>query len=212
MWLIADWKNSGLTKRILFVLFAATFHYSALLFLSLVAFETRQTFSVRLILILLVVSVTAWLVGQVEPQTAYVSTYVTNQAPRIISPGAFMHVILNAVPALVLIALAWSGYSILDNRFIYYLGLLALVLLPVSIFYSTAASRLSFYLFPVSICVIAALPGVVSSYMAKPLVIMLVGCMLLLQLWIWINYANNRIAYTPYRNALFVNKQELHLR
>jgi len=212
MWLIADWKNAGLTKRVIFVLIAASFHYSAFLFLALVAFETRQTLGVRLILIFVVVTVTAWLMGQMEPQTGYVSTYVINQAPLVISPGAFMHVILNAVPALVLLVLAWSGYSIVSNRFIYYLGLLALILFPVSIYYSTAASRLSFYLFPVSICVLAALPGVVSSYFARSLVVLMIGCLLILELWIWMNYANNRIAYITYRNAVFVNSQELHLK
>ena len=211
LWLVGSWRSLGTTVRILAVLAAASFHYSALAYMGFVAFDSNRSVAVKLLLIAAVLLVTGYLVFRLEARTRYLETYVLAQRARVISPGAALHVILNAVPAAILLLYRRHWSYLVPSRIVYYLAILTLILLPLSLFYSTAAGRLSYYLFPVSVCVFAALPGAFTPGRGRAVVSLLVSVGLVLQLWVWLNFANNRRGYIPYDNLLFAQSGAAHV-
>jgi hypothetical protein len=210
MWLVADWYRCGIKMRIALVVLASTFHSSAIFFVVFVAFAME----IKLWLKLLVGAVSGVIMiiflqysGAAE---YYDNSYVSGQSDMTFAPGATLHVLFNGVPAI----------SLLFGRRIYAkllptppLGLqmacLALSLVPLAFFFSVASSRMTLYLFPVSMYVFSALPGALQSRAMRAAAVVAVSIFMVLVLMFWLSFANTSPAHKPYRNVLFVKSSDL---
>lgn len=211
MWLLAEWKEASLKRRVTLILVATLFHYSAAFLLVFAAMELDIGRVAKTVLVAVLAASTLLLMQFTGGGDYYVTTYITEQTELTFSPGALQHVSLNAAPALLLLLGAKVRSRLLPSRILVQLGLLAILLAPLALVASVAAGRVSLYLFPVSIYVFAGLPGLFATPQARALVRFLISMLMLTVLWIWLNFANSAYAHIPYRNVLWVHPSELHL-
>ena len=184
-WLVAQWKEYPLHWRVGLILLATSFHYSACFFLCFSPLDLDARPAVKVGIAVVLGLAALWVLESTGSAEYYVASYVSEKSELTYSPGAVQHVLLNAAPALLLV--------------------------PTAFFFSTAAGRVSFYLFPVSIYAVAAVPTLFAHPRVRAIVRMALACGTVFLLWFWLTYANSALAYIPYGNALFLESGQLHL-
>lgn len=212
LWLVAVWNQSSLIKRGTLVLLATTFHISAAGFLVLVALDMRVRTWVKLIGVTFFGLGVIYILSVSGHGEYYDQNYGRGQTEFTQSAGASLHVALNACPALL--AFIFGGRSrnvLLPDSLHRNLAVIAILLLPVSFFASTAAGRLTLYLFPVSMMVVATMPLVVRDARLRPFVRYLFSTFFVTLMAAWLNLANNSRAHQDYQNALFIDGDRLIL-
>jgi hypothetical protein len=209
LWLTAEWTRATVGKRVALILLATSFHISAIGFLVFVFIDLRLRIWLKSIGVGIMAAAMIYIIQQSGRLATFNAHYISGQT--IDSGGALFHVVLNSGPALMCYLLGRKRRAILiPNPFHRNMVVLAIMLLPLSFLYSTAASRLTIYLFPVSIWFFAASPVLLRKN-ESGLYKFLVGIFFVTILAIWLNFANNSFAHQNYRNALFVSKFELVL-
>lgn len=211
LWLIAEWKTASVKKRVLFILIASMFHYSAAFMLCFVALDLNLSRKVKFLVFMLMVGATVLLMESTGGGDYYITTYVTDQTEGTYSPGAIQHILLNAIPAMFLLFGRRVREQMFPSAVLINLAMLAIVLLPIALFASLAAGRISLYLFPVSIFAFSALPATLHSPLARGITRICLGVGFVGIAIIWLNFANNSFAYIPYQNAIFLSADEFHL-
>jgi hypothetical protein len=211
LWLVADWRESSVFRRVALILFACSFHYSAAFLLCFVALDLGVRLRAKITLFVLAVVGTVWLMFATGGGDYYITTYVTEQSELTYSPGALQHVLLNAIPALFVLSNKKVRQRFFPYALIQHLAVFALLLVPVAFVSTLAAGRLTLYLFPVSIFMVTALAGVASAPLARSLVRIMLSLVYVGICWVWLTYSNSGFAYVPYRNAIFMHESELHL-
>lgn len=203
LWVIASWPRHNPSQRVLGILCASLFHTSALFFLAFALAELRLPRMIKLGLGLIsFLLIIAWLqyTGLAE---YYDSLYLSGQSDLTRSEGALLHIFFNAGPALLFFVLPHQlQQQLLPNALHRKMALLAIVLLPTALFASTAAGRLSLYLFPVSMYFFASLPKVMHSRYEQHFMryVTIVGALGLI--YLWLGFSNSSIAHIPYGNLL----------
>jgi hypothetical protein len=91
------------------------------------------------------------------------------------------------------------------------MALAAILLIPVALVFSAAAGRATLYLFPVSMYVLSALPGLFSQKEIRSAARLIIGAAYASLLWFWLVYANSAIAHIPYSNVFSIENWELQL-
>lgn len=211
MWLAASWDSVGLKKRIALTLLASAFHLSALFFLVFSALGLKMRPAYKLVLVTSLSAVGLFLLQVSGGAEYYDQAYITGQSELTFSPGASQHALLNGVPALLLVFGGRFRGVLFPTPLLRHMAWMAMALIPISLFFSLAAGRMTLYLFPVSLWVFAALPGLFKDGSAKAILRALVSSVQVVVLWIWLNFANSAIAHIPYGNALAMHSWELHL-
>lgn len=211
LWLVSEWRESSVTKRVLLILAASMFHYSAAFMLCFVALDLDIPRRWKFFIFTVMVAATVVLMSATGGGEYYITTYVTEQSEGAYSPGAIQHILLNAIPAMLLLFGAKVRQKLFPASILVNLGVLAIALIPVALFASLAAGRISLYLFPVSICAFAALPSLLQSPVARAMAKMLLAITFVGIAAIWLAFANNSFAYKPYNNVLFMDWTDLHL-
>lgn len=202
---MAGWSESGLIKKLTLIFIAAMFHTSAAIFVLFVILDSKVSLFKKLILSTGLFMVIVNFLTSSKTVGRYQSSYISDTAVNV-SYGALQQIMLNALPAIVLLLMSLSRPQIKSKmphwNIIFAMSILAIVLVPISLTYSLAAARISFYLFPVSIAFLATLPDTFlgsSKKTAKSWVI----CYGFLVMVLWLNFANTAFAHIPYNNALF---------
>lgn len=209
LWLTAEWTQATVGKRVALVLLATSFHTSAIGFLIFVFVDLRLPVWAKSIGTGIMAAAMMYIIQQSGRLATFDNQYISGQT--IDSGGALFHVMLNSGPALMYYLLGRKRRTLLiPNTFHRNMVVLAIILLPLSFLYSTVASRLTIYLFPVSMWFFAAIPLLLRKNEAG-LYKFLVGIFFIAILAVWLNFANNSSAHQNYRNALFVPGFELVL-
>jgi hypothetical protein len=210
-WLVAEWKAYPLHWRIGLILLATSFHYSACFFLCFSALDLDARPAVKIAVALVLAFAALWVLESTGSAEYYVTSYVSEKSELTYSPGAIQHVLLNAAPALLLLCGRRIRERLFPSLIVKRFALLALLLVPTAFFFSTAAGRVSFYLFPVSLFALSALPSIFSAASVRAIVRLVLVCASGFLLWFWLTYANSAQAYVPYENALWMERGQLHL-
>lgn len=212
LWLVADWNRSSLITRILFILFAAAFHTSAIVFLFLVVLDLKMPFIVKVISAALLAGLSLYVVNASGQADYYDRAYVSGQSEVTQSSGALIHVLLNGLPAAIAFGLGRERRDLLIPDQIHRnMALIAVVLIPMALVASTAASRLTLYLFPVSMYFFAALPGTIAATQNQIVIRALSAVLFIVLCAGWLSSGNSAKAYVNYQNMLFVNEYDLEL-
>jgi hypothetical protein len=210
-WAVAQWKEYPLHWRVGLILLATSFHYSACFFLCFSPLDLDVRPWVKALIAAVLGLGALWVLESTGSAEYYVASYVSEKSELTYSPGALQHVLLNAAPAALLLAGRRVREKLFPSVVVRRFALLALLLVPTAFFFSTAAGRVSFYLFPVSIFAIAALPSLFAHAPVRAGVRLALACGTVFLLWFWLTYANSAQAYIPYANALFMESGQLHL-
>lgn len=201
---LADWKESAVIKKIILICAAAMFHTSSIVFLLFVVADSQMSFFKKVAASTVILITVALFFNPGESIVRYQSTYVEARDINV-SYGALQQLLLNVLPAL-----AFMFISMRSRRFrmkvphwniILAMSIMSIVLVPMAFTYSTAAARISFYLFPISIAFFASLPEMF-AVSTKDIVKFFVVCYGFMVLGLWLNFANTAFRHIPYNNVL----------
>ena len=121
------------------------------------------------------------------------------------SEGGAIRVWMNAVPTLVMF-LIWRRWKAAfpDYRIWFWIGILALICVPLVGFASTAVDRIALYFSPLQIAVFSRLPSLVRSSRDRTLVVIGILGYYGLVLWVWLNMGiHSKLCWVPYQTPLF---------
>lgn len=211
LWLAAGWEESTLRRRLAMTLLAALFHFSAIFFLmfAVLGLKLRTSYKVVLALVMLVIMLAfLQLSGGAE---YYSQIYVSGQSEDIYSPGAIIHVLLNGLPATLVLMSPPFRRRLFPGALLVQMAWVAMAMIPLALLFSVAAGRMTLYLFPVSMYVLSALPSIMHNVIQRAVLRTVTAGVLSLVLWFWLGYANSSRAHIPYTNVLWISSAELHL-
>jgi len=203
--LLAVWDKNNAMKKLLLVFFASTFHTSALVLGMFVVFNSKLSMLKKIVFSSgFLFAATTFFVGT-EVTNRYEASYVEGTSINVAS-GAIQQILLVAIPAMIFMVLSFRNRAfrlkVPHWDILLIMSILSVALIPMAMVYSVAASRISFYMFPVSIAVMSALPEIypASSRNTVKLLVILYG---FFTLGLWMNFANTAFAWLPYNNLLF---------
>jgi hypothetical protein len=185
-------------RFVLWVALAATFHKSAVLLLPIAALTaTRNRYWTAAWIA--VASVVGYQLFLEESVDALYLNYVEAQYE---SQGAFIRLLMNALPAAIL--LLWRGRFRLaerDRRLWLWLaaislGLLAMLLATSA---STAVDRIALYMLPLQVMVFSHLPAAFGRSGGRNTIVAAVLLYYAMVLFVWLNFATHAFAWLPYR-------------
>jgi hypothetical protein len=196
---LADPRRRSLLRLAVFVAIAAAFHKSAVIILPIVALASVR----NKLLTYLMMGATALLLYYLFVQDTIDTVMVNYVAAGYSSQGAAIRIAMNLPPAMLLLAFRsrfnlpkqdwalWRNFSIAS--------LIALVMLIVSPS-STAVDRISLYLIPLQIFVLARVPYAFKEQgnINRQLTLLVLSYSALVQ-WVWLNYADHSSYWLPYR-------------
>ncbi|GAB3770572.1 EpsG family protein [Ramlibacter monticola] len=202
LYLLATWEKSSTPVRLAIIAVAASLHSSAAIFLLLFVLEARVSRAKKVIAGITAFGVLGYYVSESQSFSRYAVTYIGDTEINH-AAGATQHILLNAIPALVLLLSGRKLWKLIPQwNFTVAMALASLVLLVIGMEFSVAASRLSFYLYPVSLCVLSTIPEMGNTAEMKTLlrwVVVVYGAVMLAG---WLTFANHAYNHKPYSNVL----------
>lgn len=210
IWLVADWYKITLFQRTLWIFLAAGFHFSALVFLAFVGIDLKVRLWIKVVALAIFSVVIIYTLQASGQADYYDSAYGRGQTEATQSSGAWIHVSINAVPALFYFVFPKYRAILFPTSLSRQMAIAAIATLPLVLVASAAAGRISLYWYPVSIWVWSAFPTIFTAQ-SRHLVRASVALAMLLVLSSWLMFANSSNAHIPYRNALFIEPWELHI-
>ena len=209
---MSRWQSLGLLQRSIGILVAGLFHTSAILLLVLSVADLRISRAKKFVLMLITCIAIIWLVSRSEGAWNRYTTIYVQQSHGAYSPGAIFHLLLNLVPAAVMLVFRKRWSRVVDTwPLIRQLCWMALGLLVLTPFFTVAVGRMSLYLFPISITFVAYLPQMMDAREGRALVRTFCVLLLGLVLWLWLAFANTAFTYLPYKSVLTIHPSELAL-
>lgn len=188
IWVFVTWIAIG-----------ALFHKSAVLLLPIAALASSRN-RVRSFLL---VGLTSWLLYYLLVADASEALWENYVVSGYQSEGGLVRVVMNVVPALLM--LAWGRKLVPDpdeRRLWRLVALMAIACLPLVSLASTAVDRVALYLIPLQLFVFSRLPGLMPPRSGGRafLVFAIVAYYALVQ-WVWLRYATHAEYWLPYRMA-----------
>ncbi|MBA97133.1 EpsG family protein [Sulfitobacter sp.] len=185
---------------VFWIFLAATFHRSAVVLISipLLTMNFRNFRNLPILLIVAVLMYTALLEGKTDQ---FVEQYIDNEMQ---SDGAFVRLLMNVVPGILLVLFRKRFVVAKGERKIYLvMALLAIFsfgALVVGGLPSTALDRIGLYLIPLQVFVFSHLPNAFGRFDSqKQAVAFTVVLFYTVVLFVWLNYANFSHWWQPYR-------------
>lgn len=200
---MAIWDNSSSIKRMLLVVVASAFHSSAIVFGVFVVLNSRLAIWKKFLLSSSFFTVALIYMAGGTAADRYDQTYVEGKDINV-SSGAMQQILLVAIPAVIFLAMyAWNRNfrrKISHGNVLFFMSILSVALIPMGLTYSVAAARISYYMFPVLIAVMATLPEALSAKSSVKFLVVIYG---FLTLGLWLSFANTSFKWLPYNNILF---------
>jgi len=201
--LIARWHNYRTITRMLIVLLASAFHFSAIFMMIFVALGSNAAHVVRIggavIIALFIVALVAFSPSSVE---AYSRLYLV-EGGKLAAPGAIVQIAPLAFAAVIYFANrdAWTRANG-DNSLNRGMAWAAIIAVPAILVSSVGAYRFALYLWPMAMTVYGGVPGTVENGVGRLFYrVCLVAAAFALLLG-WLLLANNSYAWIPYQSWL----------
>jgi hypothetical protein len=152
--LLSRWYRSPMLFKIVMVLIASTFHFSALAMLAIIALEARLPLYQKVAAGTIITAILVFFIGGAEQQVeGYATTYLPGGAAAD-APGAIYHVLLTAAPSI--------AYFVMRRRWIALYGripvidlfaAIGIVALGLVFFFPTATDRMTLYFAAVALII-----------------------------------------------------------
>jgi len=201
MWGLASLERKKFVRFLLFIALAASFHKSAVLMIAFGMF-TQGKGKLFKVLAVIAAGVGIWLSFVEEESAALWKNYVEVEME---SQGAMIRVILNFMPAVLLLAFRKKWKIYFNDYTLWLMVALASLASVVAVqFASTAVDRMALYFIPIQIVVYARLPFFAKESLSPKVTTALIVLFYALILFVWLNYAANSRYWVPYENMLFL--------
>ena len=202
MWGLASLKKKNFIRFLIFITLATSFHKSAVLMIAFGMFSQGRGKLFKAVAVV-VAGVGIWLSFVEESSGALWKNYVEAEME---SQGALIRVILNFIPALLLLAFRKKWKAYFNDYTLWVMVALASVASLFAVqFASTAVDRMALYFIPIQIVVYARLPFLMKEKLSPKVTTVLIVLFYALILFVWLNYAANARYWVPYQNMLFVD-------
>lgn len=183
---------------------AACCHASSILLLPLAGLSFARTRFVAVVL--MIVTAVAGYYFLSSTFNVYSDRYLSKINE---SSGTLFRIGMTVVPAVIYLMLR-RHFPAEPNERPFWRNLALVGLLAVPLYFlvasSTALDRLLLYLFPLQMYVFSALPSIVGARGGKLLVKSLIIAYLGLQLFVFLNFGLNRVAFLPYKTILSIDE------
>jgi hypothetical protein len=205
---LARWDTNSLYAKFFVIFIATLFHVSAIVLFFFPLFEKngRSIFKYATLVILGIISIIVVSRTDLYAKNLmfYEGAYLSAET-RIDAPGAMMHLALVLVPAVMFLIMYRKFYLIMPAITVMRIGsFAACILLIILPFSSVAVSRLSIYLYFIPMIVYPAFSRIFGREIAPVIKIgIVIGHFLVL--FVWLNFANNSLAYRYYSNIILTN-------
>lgn len=202
---LSYWHDRKAIRRYGLIGLASLFHASALIAGLFLLLSLKLKRSVKILVLVPAIALTALLVQQlaVEPEavTMYQDRYFGNSDAD--SSGSLFHIAFILGPAAMAILLRKRLFRYVEHPDLIWYGIIAaFALIPLNVISSTAASRLSLYLYFVPIAVYPALAVSLFRGARAPVTAGIVLSHFVI-LYLWLAFANNSQRHIPYQNVVF---------
>jgi len=200
----AFWHDFGFIRKAALIFVASLFHTSAIFIGGFMVQDLPVNFAVKAIVGSVIVAAGVYFLSRAGIYSGqldfYAESYLSSQG-RIISPGAFAHVALVALPACVYLFVRKRIYASYEHSgFMDMSAMICIALVPAAFVFSTASSRFSIYMqfFPMIFYpVLADIVKTENNRIAVRIGVIAFNAIFLL---VWLKFANNSFAYLPYKN------------
>lgn len=188
--------NGKVRAFVIWVVLGALFHKSAVLLLPVAALANSRNRAMTVALI----GVTTLLVYYLLLADSAERLWINYVEARLESEGGQIRVLMNALPAVLLLAFRKRLVEQETERRLWgWMAAFALVCVPLVGLASTAVDRIALYLIPLQLFVFSRLPRLAATTQARaPLVLGIVGYYAAVQ-YVWLNFATHAQYWTPYR-------------
>ena len=188
-----------LVRYVLLVVFAAQFHRSALIFLTLAPFAWGAVSRARIVLAGLLALPGAYFLLTSGGFDVYAQRYI---GTSVVAAGAPFRTAFLAVPGvifLLFLARKWREQSIKDYLLVSLSSYAMMAVFPISFFSSVISDRFGYYLYPIQLVILVRLPLLVTgSYSTTAAFAPYAAEALVLVTWVEFS-ALYQLCYEPYR-------------
>lgn len=208
LFLFAHWERFSFISRGFYILFAGLFHTSALINNIFLVIKMRIPLRYKVILGILILSITLYISFRIslysENIVRYQQLYLGNSLVEE-SFGSLYHIAMIVFPAFLGFLFRRRIMPNIHSHSLLYFGMYAaLSIIMINFFSSTAASRLTIYLYFVPMMVYPALIHMYRRRTQLALTSLLITVHAAI-LAVWFTLGNHSFAYVPYKNLLFDN-------
>ena len=183
-------------KFIVWVAIGATVHKSAVLLLPIAALATSRNRILTVALVGLSTALMYYLLVADQSERLWVN-YVDQQLQ---SEGGFIRVMMNVVPAVLLIIFRKRLVSDPHERTLWvWIALFAMACLPLVGLASTAVDRVALYFIPLQLFVFARIPTLASTVQTRTSLTVGVLAYYALVQFVWLNFATHAYGWVPYK-------------
>ena len=202
MWGLASLERKKFIYFLVFIALATSFHKSAVLMIAFGMFTQGKGKLFKAVAVV-VAGIGIWLSFVEESSSTLWKNYVEEEMK---SEGARIRVILNFIPAVLLLAFRKKWKAYFRDYTLWVMVALASIVSVVAVqFASTAVDRMALYFIPIQIVVYARLPFLAKEILSPKTTTILIVLFYALIMFVWLNYATNARYWVPYRNMLFMD-------
>ena len=199
-WGLAALDKKKFSHFIILMVFAATFHKSAVLMIGLGMFLQGKGRAIRFLSIV-IVGIGLWSAFLAQYQDQLWKNYVE---VKMQSQGAFIRVTMNLIPSLLFILFRkqWKE-EFKDFPFWVMIAIGSIASTFFVSYASTAIDRVALYFTPIQVVVYSRLPYMLRNKIPISTTTFLILGYYLLVLFVWLNYASHAHNWLPYQTILF---------
>ena len=195
---LVELQRSKLLSFLLFIIFAGMFHKSAVLLipLGLLISSKNRIFLLFLIILFTVVSFFVFLL---ETQNALIEQYISGEMG---SDGAWVRVLMNALPSAVFLAMS-NHFSLSPQlrKIFVSLSVVSLLFIPLLMVSpsSTAVDRIALFLLPIQLYIFSHLPISLRPWGVSNIATLGILCIYASAMLVWFEFSQWSIYWLPYR-------------
>jgi len=195
---LVELQKSKLLPFLVLIILAALFHKSAILLIPLGLLINSRN-KILTFFAIAFFAVTSFVVFLLETKDALINQYISGE---MVSDGAWIRVIMNAIPAVIFLMLRDRFTLKKDQRRIYvFLSFLSLLFIPLMVISpsSTAVDRVALFLMPIQLYIFSQLPTALRSWgiIRISTVSILIGYAVVM--YVWFEFSMFSFSWLPYR-------------
>ena len=202
MWGLVALSRGSFIRFLAFLMLAVTFHKSAIMMVAFGIFSKRRGWMLKLIGIA-AAGAGVWSAFVSSGADALWVNYVDAQMQ---SGGAMIRVLLNAIPAVLLLMFRKEWKKHFDDYTLWFMiALASLAAVGLVSFASTAVDRMVLYFLPLQVIVFSRLPFLARNKVSPKVTTFLIILFYFIVLSVWLNFGAFSKYWLPYRNILFMD-------
>ena len=188
---------------VFWVLLGALFHKSAVLLLPIAALAATRNKIWTVIWVSAFLALAAYMLLADSAEQMW-QAYVVDAYAQA-SQGGAIRVLMNAVPALILLRYRHRlFYARKEQRLWVWMAILSLATVPMLYLSATGVDRVALYFIPLQIFVFSRLPYVATTAGNFNVIVYGTVAYYALVQFVWLNFAYHAYAWVPYKNFLFI--------